>query len=271
MMREASSFISSLCLSVSCWVCNTSRYCSSSCCSRSSNSFRLAVVSWLLLSRSAWSCSFSSLIRSASCSSSTSFSWIWAWRRSISISSCSRLRRAAYCSWTSLDISLASCSASSLMTAWVLICFARSANRSATSVCVESTSVGLAVTKRIVRALPPRDSFSSFVSAESRNGIWRWGFLARSTMASMQLPRFSSDLLMAQVCVKLRPSTLESFTRSLPAKSTSEILLARVLSGVTCLTWISNSAWARLEESFSSCAAVTRWACPRWTSCAMPL
>ena len=101
-----------------------------------------------------------------------------------------------------------------------------------------------------VRQLPPRESLSSRVIFESRNGTWPLRDL--SARAVMQLPSASSERLMLAPSLSRCPVLSVLLARSDPARSTIDNLPMRTLP-VTCAvasdcsTVIWSTAWEREE------------------------
>mmetsp|Transcript_9043 Transcript_9043/g.31490 ORF Transcript_9043/g.31490 Transcript_9043/m.31490 type:complete len:213 (-) Transcript_9043:678-1316(-) len=91
-------------------------------------------------------------------------------------------------------------------------------------------SAGLAVAIMVVRQFPPKLSFSSLVSFESRKGTYAPLF-ALSPRALMQLPRASSERLMLAPSIILLPMFFVFAARSDPARSMRLSLPTR--TGVT--------------------------------------
>eukprot|EP00760_Papus_ankaliazontas_P022080 PhM_4_TR18795/c0_g1_i2/m.77488 len=122
----------------------------------------------------------------------------------------------------------------------------------------------------MVFELPPRESDSTHVRTDSRNGgilfFWLFAFsLELSMSTSMTLRNVDSDKLMFLASVRVSPVAPDDFTFSEPARSTR--LIVEILTipdrPSFCVTWIWKMAWERLLWAFIFVSAMARSFTPR--------
>lgn len=114
---------------------------------------------------------------------------------------------------------------SSLITAEVLISFARFANFSVDSVSAMLFSLGDAVAIKRVFELPPKESLRRKVNLLSRYCMclrWDVPLTTFDARALITFPRADRDLLICPASFSLSPVQLVSLCLSLPARSTRE-------------------------------------------------
>mmetsp|Transcript_6228 Transcript_6228/g.16059 ORF Transcript_6228/g.16059 Transcript_6228/m.16059 type:complete len:224 (+) Transcript_6228:1672-2343(+) len=158
------------------------------------------------------------------------------------------------CSTSSRSSRIILALASSLTTANVWIRLAVSAYRSVESDSSTESSEGEIVAIITVFELPPRFSFNSHVSTESRYGMNEsFTFLptAMSARFEMTRPSVERDLLIDPPSRSRSPSAPVRHTRSDPARSTSEIrdvfspVLPVIVSNVDAVSVMLNTACDR--------------------------
>mmetsp|Transcript_16436 Transcript_16436/g.57433 ORF Transcript_16436/g.57433 Transcript_16436/m.57433 type:complete len:437 (+) Transcript_16436:1250-2560(+) len=157
-------------------------------------------------------------------------------------------------------------STTSLARTLTMICRARSANAIVEADSSAAAADGDTVATMIVLVLPPSESCSSRVSAESRYGMCARRF---SVSAWMQLPSADSDLLIA-VSSLVRPASSRRDVShfSLPARSTrlsfARRITLRLAPGlrVSTVTLSCRIAWLRDDASLYSVPRTARFRPP---------